>query len=231
MLATKVWLKQCMPGLKRAAQRHLSRELLDDVCRLEGVLVTKTELALSGLELIELFAAKYQLGLSIAHCSGMIAIALAPGAIGIDCEAKGKKRNWSGIATQFFTSEEAQTIVAAKPDEHEAVFLRHWVLKEAYIKANRGSLFPDLNSLVLVSDGFAAIFDTPSPGTWRSWEMEVEGFPIAICTTSTRRLILSLATASSSEATGCTIQSLPRSLAAPIRIESRKSNGFLDPTV
>ena len=129
--ATKIWLHLLDAASQRKKQSSRARELLRLVCDIEGIGIAENELLQPGLELIEFFSAKLNLGLSIAHCPKMIAIALAPGEIGIDCETKGKNRNWLGIANQFFTAREAEAIAAASPEERESVFLRHWVLKEA----------------------------------------------------------------------------------------------------
>jgi phosphopantetheinyl transferase len=108
-----------------------------------------THLALPGPELMGLISDNFGLSISITHCPKLVAVALGKGQLGLDCEAAGGTRNWLRIADHFFTREEATTIASASTAEHENLFLRHWVLKESYIKSIKGSVFGDLNRLTL----------------------------------------------------------------------------------
>ena len=188
---TKIWLHLLDAASQRKKQSSQTRELLGLICDIEGIGITENELLQPGLELIEFFSAKLNLGLSLAHCPKMIAIALAPGEVGIDCETKGKNRNWRGIANQFFTAREAEAIAAASSEERESVFLRHWVLKEAYIKACRGSVFGDLNRLVVENHRSVRIEDCTLIARWQAWELELCGCPVAVCSTSSGALLIS----------------------------------------
>tara|TARA_R110002072_G_scaffold302958_1_gene490381 strand:+ start:18551 stop:19099 length:549 start_codon:yes stop_codon:yes gene_type:complete len=111
-------------------------------------------LALPGPELISLIDEEFGLSISITHCRQLVAVALGKGRLGVDCEPLGRKRNWQGIADHFFTPEEASLI--ANAGEQERIFLRHWVLKESYIKSVNGSVFGDLNRLALTDLGETA---------------------------------------------------------------------------
>ena len=101
---------------------------------------------------MHLFARRFQRHLSIAHCVGLVAVALSEARIGVDCEACGRQRRWLKIAEQFFSDGEFRSIARAPTSSQERLFLRHWVLKEAYIKAIRGSVFGDLNRLQLTGN-------------------------------------------------------------------------------
>ena len=189
--ATKIWLHLLGTAIQRKKQSSQARELLRLVCAREGIGIADNELFQPGLELIEFFSTKLNLGLSVAHCSKMIAIALAPREVGIDCETKGKDRNWLGIASQFFTAREVKAIAAAGSKERESVFLRHWVLKEAYIKACRGSVFGDLNRLVVENNRTVRVEGCLMHNTWRAWELELCGCPIAVCSAFGGPLLIS----------------------------------------
>lgn len=191
-METKVWLHPLERAQRRKQQSALTRELLRTICELEGIALSQNELGLPGLELIELFSSRDNIGLSIAHCPRMLAIALGPGRVGVDCEARGRPRNWRGIASAFFTPGEAQAVSAAKPEDREAVFLRCWVLKEAYIKAIRGSIFGDLNRLVVDSKLGPIVENSDPLNTWTFRETELLGSLIAVCSSCSEEMAFTM---------------------------------------
>jgi phosphopantetheinyl transferase len=188
-MATKVWLHPLESEQRRKRQSILARKLLRAICNLEGIGLSENELRLPGLELIELFSSRDNIGLSIAHCPGMLAIALGPDRVGVDCEVMGRRRNWQGIANVFFTPGEAQAVSAARPEDREAVFLRHWVLKEAHIKAIRGSIFGDLNRLVVDSELGPVVDNPDSTDIWRFRETEQSRSLIAACSSHGEEIV------------------------------------------
>ena len=156
-MSTQIWLHRPNNELTgRESQSKTARNLLALACRSSGVRLNQTQLALPGPELIGLIRKEFGLSISITHCPKLVAVALGKGQLGLDCEAAGRTRNWLGIAHHFFTGEEAITISSASTAEHENVFLRHWVLKESYIKSIKGSVFGDLNHLTLTDFGESA---------------------------------------------------------------------------
>ncbi len=189
---TKIWLHSLDTTRQRQEQSLRTRELLGLICDIEGIGITRNELLQPGLELIEFFSTELNLGLSLAHCPKMVAIALAPGKTGIDCETKGEHRDWLGIANRFFSAREAKVIAATGSEERESVFLRHWVLKEAWIKAQRGSISSDLNQLV-VENPHSVRIENPAPDSagWQAWELELCDCPIAVCSASSGPLLIS----------------------------------------
>ena len=190
-MATKIWLLPLKTASRRKEQSARARELLKQVCAWEGISPPENALKLPGLQLIEQFSTNLGLCLSIAHCPMMVAIALAETDVGIDCEHQGRNRNWLGIAQQFFTAKEAEAIAAARSDQRESVFLHHWVLKEAYLKAFHGSIFGDLNRLVLEDPRNAIVDDCGRQRSWGGWKLELLGCPIAVCSASSGPLIIS----------------------------------------
>ena len=179
-LTTKLWLHPIAGGYRSAGQSALARRLLQGICIEDGINISKIDFALPGLELIEQFSNQLQIGLSIAHCSDMLVVALSHQAIGVDCEAFGRLRNWDGIADNFFSESEAKAIAASEPCEKEALFLRHWVLKEAYIKAIRGSIFGDLNRLILENKDRGRIAGGNNDG-WNAWLVGEGNCIVALC--------------------------------------------------
>jgi len=200
--ATKVWLYLLEAEPRRKKQSALVRDMLRVICATEGIDLGSSELNIPGLELVELFSSRYNTGLSIAHCRGMLAVALGPGRVGVDCELQGRRRNWQAIAQQFFTPAEAHTISAVRPENREPVFLRHWVLKEAYVKAIRGSIFGDLNRLTVTALGSElAILECNIQDNWRAWEIEVSGGMIAVCSSQSEAVVFSLVGSLSNDST------------------------------
>ena len=222
-MATKVWLLPLEIPCRRKEQSTHARELLKIVCDLEGIVLAEKTLLLPGLQLIEQFSTDLGLGLSITHSSQMVAIALSEADVGIDCEPKGRNRNWQGIAQQFFTAKEAEVIATVNSDQRESVFLRHWVLKEAYLKALHGSIFGDLNRLVLEGPRIAKVDDCGGQRIWRGWKLELFGCSIAVCSASGGPLIISQV-----HQTTSVIQALSTSLANEIKVVKVDSSGLLE---
>jgi len=216
LVGTKVWLLPLETPCRRKEQSTRARELLKLVCDMEGIAFSEKDLVLPGLQLIEQFSTDMGLGLSISHCPKMVAIALAGADVGIDCEQKGRNRNWLDIAQQFFSAREAEVIAAASSDQRESVFLHHWVLKEAYLKTLRGSIFGDLNRLVLEESRSAKVDDCSSQRTLQGWKLELFDCSIAVCSASSGPLIISQVL---SLAEG-TPQPLSTSLAHKIRLNN-----------
>jgi phosphopantetheinyl transferase len=74
------------------------------------------------------------------------------------------------MADLYFSADEARAIRSLPEHQREAAFLRHWTLKESMVKATRGSVFTDLNRLVLERSGEDPCARTAEPGTWFAWQ-------------------------------------------------------------
>jgi phosphopantetheine--protein transferase-like protein len=142
-------------------------------------------LALPGTELIKSIREQFGIETSITHCSEMVGIALGRTKLGLDCEALGRKRNWLGIADQFFTPMEADVIRRADAVEQERLFLQHWTLKEAFIKAIQGSIFGDLNQLTLLNGSKFQLM-TQKHEPWHAWQIDASNCLISICSQQER---------------------------------------------
>ena len=77
---------------------------------------------------------------SLTHTGGSALFALSDLPVGIDAEEI-KKRNFSSVLKRFSARERAEI------GENSVEFLRHWVVKEAYIKMVGGTLAHDLKNL------------------------------------------------------------------------------------
>lgn len=178
----QIWVKP-LTDSKRAEQSRSVRLLLEQACDTRGVKLPSNFLSLSGLELIEHLDEKHRLSTSLAHSRGMVAVALGTGRLGLDIEQSGKKRNWIGIAKAFFTTDEAEKIQSVSIRQQEIEFLRHWVLKEARVKACKGGVFGDLNKLAICESGKLRISEASGAPAepWRGWHATYGNFHIGIC--------------------------------------------------
>jgi len=217
-VGTNIWLFPMKSPQRRRGQSIVARNILRLACETEGVALTEKELALPGFDLIEVFAREKKRCLSISHCSSMVAVSLASDNVGIDCEAIGRCRNWQGIARQFFTAREADYIESSSAEDRELAFLRHWVLKEAYIKAIRGSIFGDLNRLIIDARYRMSIVDADHLKTWQAWSLELSSCPIAVCTSASGPLCISLVRKVSSNVAESVVQVQPTSMADEIKV-------------
>ena len=168
------------PMPDRKSQSSNTRLLLKLALKAARISVPARLLGLSGTGLVQSIREHSGLEISLSHCPRMLVIALGREKLGVDCEARGRARNWPGIARQFFTPSEAAVIAATPPGEVEQVFLRHWTLKEAYVKANGGSIFGDLNKLTVGSR--SAAHDQGEDGErWQAWHSVVGNCGISVC--------------------------------------------------
>lgn len=72
---------------------------------------------------------------SLSHCQGQIALALARVPLGIDIEMSGRRCDIFTVAKRFFTPREFSETCGSNAAERVRRFFFSWTLKEAYIKA------------------------------------------------------------------------------------------------
>jgi 4'-phosphopantetheinyl transferase len=73
---------------------------------------------------------------SLAHCAGRALVVVGRGrAIGADLECGRDDVDVLDMANRLFEAEEAAAIAATHPDRRRDAFFRHWVAKEAVLKA------------------------------------------------------------------------------------------------
>jgi 4'-phosphopantetheinyl transferase len=84
---------------------------------------------------------------NLSH-SGPLALIAAANAreVGIDLEQVKPRHDLPGLARRMFAEAEREAIAAADPDDADRAFYRHWVAKEAFVKATGRGLGASLRS-------------------------------------------------------------------------------------
>ena len=120
-----------------------------------------------------------ELRFSLAHSGELALLAVASEReLGVDLEWVGQPRDALGLATRYFTNAERAAIAEAPEAERLAVFYRHWVAKEAFVKATGRGLSASLRSFELeamrwslqlldVPGGYAAALVAEAPARAR----------------------------------------------------------------
>jgi 4'-phosphopantetheinyl transferase len=84
---------------------------------------------------------------SVSHSGELALVAVASEReVGVDIEWMGQPRDALGLARRWFTSSERAAIEEAPEPDRLAVFYRHWVAKEAFVKATGRGLSASLRS-------------------------------------------------------------------------------------
>ena len=82
--------------------------------------------------------------------------------LGVDLEGIGKQRDILGIAQRFFAPDEQRVLRQADPQTQEIIFLRHWVCKEAILKATGEGLSGNLQTTAIAFHPLAHLHGTLS---------------------------------------------------------------------
>lgn len=91
------------------------------------------------------------LSFNVSHSGDWVMLAIGRNRqVGIDVEKVRRKRDVQSIASRYFTPEEAARINRAA-DPH-ALFVHHWVRKEAYVKALGSALFRELSTFAVPNE-------------------------------------------------------------------------------
>jgi 4'-phosphopantetheinyl transferase len=84
---------------------------------------------------------------NLSHCQNRVIYAISHGPIGIDLERADRPvRSPLGLAQRFLGPGEIAAIAASQPDRQREIFLKHWVCKEAVIKAQGRGLAHQLRA-------------------------------------------------------------------------------------
>ena len=81
---------------------------------------------------------------SISHCPDALVVAWAPWRIGVDLEQSNRAIPAAALVKRFFCSQERDALSGMGAEPLRQAVLHHWLLKEAAIKWQRGSLAKDL---------------------------------------------------------------------------------------
>lgn len=172
-MTVQIWLHRLQDKQHSSRrQSRVARQLLDLACQTNGIELDQEHLDRPGLELIDLLQQQHKLAVSISHCRQLVVVGLSCNRLGVDCESPGRRNNCQGIADNYFQPREADNIRHSDARKTEEAFLRHWVLKESMIKANRGSVLTDLNQLIIGDDFTSVALDAAATqtGPWQVWE-------------------------------------------------------------
>lgn len=100
----------------------------------------------------------YNVTFSLTHSHGRALVAVASGfEVGVDLEPIRPSVNYLALARRFFAPEEARLIETQTEERARKTFFRHWVAKEAVLKAQGSGLHAPLHQCALdFSDGDTA---------------------------------------------------------------------------
>jgi 4'-phosphopantetheinyl transferase len=101
---------------------------------------------------------------NLSHSQDWVLYAMARKPIGVDIEQIRAFPDALRLADRFFASSEYQIIQDQPAETRDLTFLRHWVCKEAYVKATGQGIAHQLNQVVLDFAKFANFASaTPQP--------------------------------------------------------------------
>jgi 4'-phosphopantetheinyl transferase len=75
------------------------------------------------------------LGFNLAHSGGVVVVAVARTAVGVDVEVLRPIGSAERLARRFFSTAETAVVLARRGADRDLAFLRVWTQKEAYLKA------------------------------------------------------------------------------------------------
>ena len=83
---------------------------------------------------------------SLSHCRDALVVAWAPWRIGVDLERTDRALPSTALVKRFFCADERDALLQMDATVQRQSVLQHWLLKEAAIKWQRGSLGRDLRA-------------------------------------------------------------------------------------
>lgn len=109
---------------------------------------------------------------SISHSGNYVLVALGENVqrLGVDCESGGHLRNFEAVARRHFTDREASYLKGLPQQDIKPNFLRHWVLKEAWLKATGQGIAGGLKSVELLQEQQLALHSTEFGEAWQFWQ-------------------------------------------------------------
>ncbi|MFL0751906.1 MAG: 4'-phosphopantetheinyl transferase superfamily protein [Prochlorococcus sp.] len=119
--------------------------------------------------------------ISFSHCCDALLIAWAPQQVGVDLERADRPIAAELLSRRFFSSEEQAAISHLSGSALRAAVLEQWLIKEAAIKWQRGSLAKDLIHWRCSADSAFAVHDVLDRQVsvrrihYSSWRMVVAG--------------------------------------------------------
>jgi 4'-phosphopantetheinyl transferase len=95
-------------------------------------------------------AGQEPLRFNLSHGQHYALYGFSPNPLGVDLEVTGKPRDREGIAQRFFAPEEQAVLRQVAAPVQDMAFLRHWVCKEAVVKATGEGLSGNLQKTPIV---------------------------------------------------------------------------------
>ena len=95
--------------------------------------------------------------ISLSHCRDAILISWSTKKIGIDIERKDREVNFNKIMNKFYFKREIKKINNLDYKKKKLEFIKHWVLKEASIKCQKGNIASDLKNWEILKNNKEAL--------------------------------------------------------------------------
>ncbi|MEB3272953.1 MAG: 4'-phosphopantetheinyl transferase family protein [Prochlorothrix sp.] len=113
---------------------------------------------------------------NVSHCQGRALYGIARVPLGVDVEQVRSIAQPLTLARRFFAPEEVATLAALPPSQQHRQFLRHWVGKEALVKAWGSGIAQSLDRVVVAVNPSLRILALPSGvGQWSLLELQPPG--------------------------------------------------------
>ncbi len=117
---------------------------------------------------------------NLSHSGSYVCCAAADEPVGVDIEKKADLKE--KIAKRFFTWEDNQRLLDAKPEEKKDLFFRMWSIKESYIKFTGQGMTKGLSSFE-IDWKINAIFEKENiqPAAYFSEKKDISGYSFCVC--------------------------------------------------
>lgn len=84
---------------------------------------------------------------NLSHSGELVALAIGPAPVGVDCEQIRPARDWQGIARRFFTAAERHWLASVRTGDLAQRFFELWSRKESLLKATGDGLSGSISAL------------------------------------------------------------------------------------
>lgn len=116
---------------------------------------------------------------NVAHTAGLIALALARTAVGIDVENSRARVAPLRIAPRYFSTDEARELAGLPAGEQARRFYALWTLKESWLKATGRGLAAGLDNIAFALDSehtaARVTIANDDAAHWRFWQAQPSG--------------------------------------------------------
>ncbi len=109
---------------------------------------------------------------SISHTKETVFIAIADAELGLDAELISRTVDYPSILSSYFSEEERREITSTEN------FLKHWIVKESFIKYLGGTIARDLKRIAYVN-GILSYDEQPCPA--KLTFLQFDGHLISVC--------------------------------------------------